>query len=313
MGCSTGSEPPTEHLLHGGTANRGQVVRVGDTVRRPLRGTSAATCALLEHLAEVGFDGAPRYLGTDERGREVLTYVEGHAVTPPVPGLGAGRRGAAQRRRACCGASTTRSRASTPRRTRGRARSRPGSAARLVTHNDPNLDNVVFRDGRAVALIDFDLASPGSRVWEVAAAARLWAPLRHDDDVDDARRGHGLARLRTFVDAYGLDEDERALLPDAVLANHDWLYGLVEDEAEHGHDAFAQYWREGAAERARRTRDWYVESRGLLVARAGLTGGRLSQGPFGGSTGACAAAYPRQRCPGRGGRRPRPGRGRGTG
>ena len=48
----------------------------------------------------------------------------------------------------------------------------------LVTHNDMNLDNVVFRDGRAAALIDFDLASPGSRAWDVACAARLWAPLR---------------------------------------------------------------------------------------------------------------------------------------
>jgi thiamine kinase-like enzyme len=38
----------------------------------------------------------------------------------------------------------------------------------VTTHNDPNLDNVVFRDGRAVALIDFDLASPGSRAWDVA-------------------------------------------------------------------------------------------------------------------------------------------------
>jgi Ser/Thr protein kinase RdoA (MazF antagonist) len=43
-------------------------------------------------------------------------------------------------------------------------------AGQLVNHNDPNLDNVVFRDRRAVALIDFDLASPGSRLWDVACA-----------------------------------------------------------------------------------------------------------------------------------------------
>ena len=34
-----------EEVLHGGTANRGLVVRVGDTVRRPLRSTSPATQA----------------------------------------------------------------------------------------------------------------------------------------------------------------------------------------------------------------------------------------------------------------------------
>ena len=59
----------------------------------------------------------------------------------------------------------------------------------LVCHNDPNLDNVVFRAGKAVALIDFDLASPGTALWDVAAAVRLWSPLRSDEYITDARRG----------------------------------------------------------------------------------------------------------------------------
>ena len=71
--------------LVGGIANRGQVVRIGETVRRPQRATSAATHALLRHLADVGFAGAPRFLGIDEHGREVLSYVSGTAITPPYP------------------------------------------------------------------------------------------------------------------------------------------------------------------------------------------------------------------------------------
>ena len=265
MSCSTGAEPPQEQLLHGGTANRGRVVRIGDTVRRPVRSTSPATRALLEHLAAVGFDGAPRYLGTDVQGREVLTYVPGHAVTPPYPDWALGEdalRSVADLLRALHDAvegfdpgahvwpGPVPARFRTP----------------LVTHNDPNLDNVVFRGGRAVALIDFDLASPGSRVWEVAAAARLWAPLRTEADVDDRRRGLSLERFRSLVDAYGLDPAERALLPEAVLATHDWIYGLVSDEARHGHEAFGEYWRDGASDRARRTRDWYLRARDDLAA-----------------------------------------------
>ena len=61
----------TEIALHGGTANRGLVVRQGDTVRRPLRPTSAATHALLNHLEHVGFDGAPRLGTTPDNQREV--------------------------------------------------------------------------------------------------------------------------------------------------------------------------------------------------------------------------------------------------
>ena len=71
--------------LPGGVANRGLVVRVGDTVRRPLRSTSPAAHALLRHLEDVGFAGAPRFLGVDEQGREVLSHVPGSAVLPPYP------------------------------------------------------------------------------------------------------------------------------------------------------------------------------------------------------------------------------------
>jgi hypothetical protein len=49
----------------GGTANRGLVVRVGDTVRRPAAPCWRATHALLAHLAAAGFDGAPRVLAAD--------------------------------------------------------------------------------------------------------------------------------------------------------------------------------------------------------------------------------------------------------
>ena len=79
----------------------------------------------------------------------------------------------------------------------------------FVSHNDPNLDNVIFSGGRPVALIDFDLAGPGSAVWDLACAARLWAPLRDARDTPPALAGRVLDRLRLFLDAYGLPERER--------------------------------------------------------------------------------------------------------
>jgi hypothetical protein len=258
---------PTGHPedpLWGGTANKGLVVRVGHTVRRPLRATSASTHALLQHLTDVGFDGAPRFLGIDDKGREVLSYVRGEAITPPYPtwaltdeALGS----VANLLRAYHDAAATFDAA-------GHAWPRPVPApfcAGVVSHNDPNLDNIVFRDGRAVALIDFDLAGPGSRVWDVAAAARLWAPLRHDEDIADARRGRTLSRLRHFIDAYGLDAAGRAVIPHAVLDNHDWCYDVVRHGVESGHAGFTAYWHE-AAERAHRTRRWYLENLDLLQA-----------------------------------------------
>jgi len=70
--------------LSGGTANRGLVIRVGDTVLRPIAPCRPATHALLGHLAAVGFDGAPRVLAVGTA-TEMLTYIHGQAALPPLP------------------------------------------------------------------------------------------------------------------------------------------------------------------------------------------------------------------------------------
>jgi hypothetical protein len=249
--------------LRGGTANRGQVFRVGDTVRRPLRPTTPATRALLDHLARVGFSGAPRHLGVDGDGREVLSYIPGEAVTPPYPSWALTDDALVSvarllRRYHEAVATFDPSPYTWPKPVP------PAFRDGLVSHNDPNLDNVVFRDRVAVALIDFDLAGPGSAVWDVAAAARLWAPLRTDRDIADARRGRSLHRFRTFVDAYGLAGPDRDLLVAAVTDNHDWCYDVVRRGAETGIAGFAEYWTASAVERAARTRQWYVHSADVL-------------------------------------------------
>jgi hypothetical protein len=251
--------------LLGGTANRGRVHRVGDTVRRPLRPTTPAVHALLRHLADVGFDGAPRVLGVDGAGREVLTYVPGRAVTaPPEPwGLtDAALRSVGRLLRrfheACRGFEPHR-------HTWDRRAPAPFDGAGM-THNDPNLDNVVFRDGEAVALIDFDLAAPGDPVWDVGAAARLWAPLRPPADTDDRRRGRELERLRILVDAYGLDDAGRARLVDAVRGHHAWMGELIGDGAREGVPGFREYWTAETVERAERTRRWLEERAAVITA-----------------------------------------------
>jgi hypothetical protein len=254
----------SEIPLRGGIANRDLVVRKGDTVRRPQRETSSATHALLEYLDRVGFDGSPRFLGVDAEGREVLSFISGEAVTPPFPGWAltdSALRSVAELLRryheAIAGfdARPYRWPPSPPAPYQGS----------LICHNDPNLDNVVFRDGRAVALIDFDLASPAAPIWDVACAVRLWSPLRSDVFITDSRRGKTLQRLRTFVQAYGLSDFDPELLIDAVRVNHDWLYAVVEGGAQGGNVGYADYWQEHK-DRVAATRLWYRAERDRLVS-----------------------------------------------
>src|SRR5919198_6227773 len=151
------SDDGGEVLLPGGLTNAGLVTRVGDPVRRPRRPTSPSTWALLDHLERVGFDGAPRFLGIDDRGREMLSFIPGKAAIEPHRDWAltdAALVSVAEllRRYHDAAASFDAAGRTWPEFVPGEFRER------LISHNDPNLDNVIFSDGIAVGLIDFDLA-----------------------------------------------------------------------------------------------------------------------------------------------------------
>jgi aminoglycoside phosphotransferase (APT) family kinase protein len=254
----------TETILHGGDLNL--VVRVGDTVRRPIGSWSPAVHALLRHFEAVGIDDAPRFLGVDDKGREVLSYVEGDAASAPVPtddevvvelGRLLRRLHDAQH---------------DFRRPPGAAWQRyPGepSSGEVVCHNDLFWTNIVFRGGRPVALIDWDLATPGSRLNDLGSAAAYWVPLR----VDEQARGWGVPtnrrreRLRLLCDAYGLDAEQRAGLLDAFLARRRLgyeahrLWGGVERRP-----GWAAMWDAGSGERMLANVRWIEEHRPEIEA-----------------------------------------------
>ena len=250
--------------LSGGTANRGLVIRVGDTVLRPLAPSWRATHALLAHLSAVGFDGAPRVLAAGP-GTETLTYIDGRAAVPPL------RDDMLTDDALVSVAELLRGyhRAAASFDPAGYQWPRPIPAqfrTGLVSHNDVHPANLVFRDGRAVGLIDFDLAGPGSAIWDLAAAARCWAPLLDDEDITDSRQGRSLERFRMFVHACGLTRAERRLVAEAVVANHDWTYAIVTEAAAAGHQGFIDYWHSVAAPTVR-ARHWCLRhSRDLITA-----------------------------------------------
>ena len=258
--------PLSGGALPGGTANRGLVIRVGDTVLRPAAPCRRATHALLAHLSLAGFDGAPRVLAVGTA-TEMLTYIGGQAAVPPLPAdtlTDAALVSVAEllRRYHLAAASFDPAGYRWPRPIP--ARFRTG----LVSHNDVHPANLVFRDGRAVALIDFDLAGPGCAAWDFAAAARSWAPLQDDQDIADCRQGRALERFRIFVHASGLTRAERRHVAEMVVANHDWTYAIVTEAAAAGHQGFADHWRM-VAEPAARARRWCQRHQRDLLAAAG--------------------------------------------
>lgn len=252
--------------LPGGTANRGRVIRVGDTVHRPSGTYTPAVHALLRHLADAGFAGAPRVLRANEH-TEVLGYIEGSAATEPLADwalstdalVSVGVLLREYHEHAASFASTSLPwQRHVPERWCGS----------LVSHNDVNPANVIFRDGRAVALIDFDLAAPGTPAFDLAVTACFWAPLRDPDDVPDRRRDRRLERFRLLLGSYGADARLRSEVVDALPEANSWIADIIADAARVGHPAFGALWDRDRTVHERAA-EWLVANQAALRAAAG--------------------------------------------
>jgi hypothetical protein len=203
-----------------------RVVRIGDTVRRPVQPWSPTVHELLRHLEGVGFPYAPRFLGIDADGREVLTYIDGEsggAAWSKIiedAGLVAMARMLRDYHDAVRGFRPTAEAgwAASP------GRFGPGD---LVCHGDFGPWNLVWRGSQPIGILDWDYAWPAPAVHDVAYALEYVTPFR-DDRVcieslryplpPDRRR-----RLAKFAEAYGLTTTDG--LVDEVIAQQQqvWL------------------------------------------------------------------------------------------
>ena len=189
-----------EIALEGGQTTT-SVVRIDDTVRRPQGPNASYVHELLEFFESRSFDGAPRYLGTDEQGREILTFIEGWA--PPNlehSAWSAGQLAAAARllRRAH---DLT-------------ASSALARSEEVVRHGDPSPVNFIWRDGTPVALIDWDAAHPGERIRDLAYLCWMFVLGGGGDDTGYSGTLGRSRRLRLVCDAYGFLD--RHNLMDAI-------------------------------------------------------------------------------------------------
>jgi hypothetical protein len=254
---------PEEEVLQGGVANAGAVVRVGAHVLRPSNHHSTSILSFLTGLHASGFRGAPVPVGVDADGRERLRFIPGDVAIPPYPGWVQTDEALASVAELIRGLHEASVHVTTDDLTWSAAMADPEGGP-VICHNDVCLENVVFRDGRAVALLDFDFAAPGRPTFDLAAFARMCVPV--DDEVSSAALGWQPAdrpgRLRLVCDAYGLDADGRA----EVLGSLDRSIArggeFVRRRAEAGEPGFVQMWAEvGGMERYDRRRRWWATAR----------------------------------------------------
>jgi phosphotransferase family enzyme len=252
-----------EEVLAGGVANAGAVVRVGPHVLRPSNPHSQTIHSLLRYVRAAGFEGAPEPVGVDPDGRERLVFIEGEVPYPPFPAWSQTDEALASTAALLARFHSATRGFATPAGLSWSDEMADPAGGPVICHNDVCPENVVYRSGRAAALLDFDFAAPGRPLYDLAQLAKMCVPL--DTPEDAARLGRGsldpFRRLRIVADAYGLPaerSDFLAMLEEGMEAGHHFVRRRV----ERGEPAFVTMWEQmGGQARYDRRQAWFSRNR----------------------------------------------------
>lgn len=242
------SNHENEEMLTGG--NVSSVYRLGDTVRRELKPNSPQIHKLLKHLENKGFSYAPKFLGIDEKDREILSFIEGEAGNYPLKEYMWSNdvlKEIAEMLRLYHDSMMDfsieegwQSIDNTP------------QPFEVLCHNDFAIYNLIFNHERPVGIIDFDVAGPGPRLWDIAYTLYTCVPLsrvyhsvtgervyynsfQHADRIKQ--------RVKLFFESYGEGIEEDYL--EMVLLRLEGLCKTIKRKASEGDSAFQKMIDEG--------------------------------------------------------------------
>ena len=253
-----------ETPLTGG--GRTTVVRRGDTVVRETGSWAPTVHALLRHLEEAGFSGAPRVKGSgfDDRGRETLEFIEGEVVHPgPWDEAALPHLGNLLRELHAAAATFTAPDDAVWRPWHGRSMD---DGLLGIGHCDTGPWNIISRDGLPIAFIDWEVAGPVTPLVDLAQTCWLNAQL-HAEDVAETQ---GLGSLeerarhvRLILDGYELAKAQRVGFVDRMIefavrdAAAEAIEAGVKPDTQDSSALWGVTWRIKSA-------DWMLRHRGAL-------------------------------------------------
>lgn len=198
-------------LLPGGNMNR--VFREGDTVTRTAGEWTPTVHRYLNYLTRAGATGIPKPLGIEDD-RERLTFLSGEVPVYPLPSWVWSeqilRDGAIKLREVhdasigfAVDGALWQSASKVP--------------AEVICHNDYSPHNLVFVDCELSGVIDFDMCSPGPRLWDLAYFATRIVPLTGSTPEGAPAFSEARRRAQVVLDSYGSEASWDDLLRVAIV------------------------------------------------------------------------------------------------
>jgi len=245
------NDQESEEKLKGG--NVSSIYRSGDTVRRDLKPESSRVHKLLKHLEKKRFHYAPKFLGIDEKGREILSFIEGEAGNDPL------REYMWSNNALIVIAKMLRSYheavSDFPLTEEWKPLDNTPNKVEVLCHNDFARYNIIFNKEKPVGIIDFDVAAPGPRVWDIAYTLYTCVPLSRfylsetGEEIHYQTQLHAnriKQRIRLFFEAYGEEREEDYL--EMVIRRVEGLCKTIIRKASEGDLAFQKMIDEGHLE-----------------------------------------------------------------
>jgi aminoglycoside phosphotransferase (APT) family kinase protein len=247
--------------------NGGKVFRDGDTVLRPTGLHEEATMALLDALAAEGFP-APMPVGPAADGAQAFRWIEGDVGVPPFPAWVMTDEALASAARLLRSFHDVAARLRLPADLQWPNEMTDPQGGPIICHNDVCPENVVYRDGEAVALLDFDFAAPGRPLWDLAQMARMWAPLRPPAmAVSGMEQLDPFSRLRVVAHAYGVERSDHVTFVELLVESRRVSDQFVRRRLAAREPAFVEAWEPFGGEQALSDiYAWFLDNRDAMLA-----------------------------------------------
>lgn len=194
-------------ILNGGNMNSPK--RIGDRVHRKATDSTETIHRLLNYVRNKGIDWVPIPFGINGNSEEVLSYIPGEVPHSMPSWVWEPKviEDIAVAQRKWHDATEDFDYKS------GKWQLTTNTKIEVICHNDFAPYNIVFENRKFKGVIDFDLCSPGSRLWDMAYTMYRFVPVmptdksEENDEISPFELEEIINRIRLFIESYSMGDN----------------------------------------------------------------------------------------------------------
>lgn len=230
--------------LKGGRENK--IYKKDNCIYRPAEEWTKNIHSFLKYLHSVGFNKVPFPFGINDKGIEILSYVDGTVYNDLLPEEVKSDEALMSVARILkefhdYGSEYVKMMNNTEKWMFCKR-----EPVETMCHGDFAPYNIAIDGREVIGIIDFDTLHPGPRMWDIAYALYRWIPLMAPSNIEsfgteeDKKR-----RLKVFLNTYEIISSQEKEVINSVIKRLEYLIDYMNQEAQDGNETFIKNIKEG--------------------------------------------------------------------